>query len=61
MKNLILAVLVASTMTQSDYNNEVSAIVDRQNQEAYKQAQDNILDNQKQASAYSNCPNCPKS
>ena len=44
--------------TQSDYNDEVSALVDAQNQQQYQQQIDALQKNNKQSSDYSNCPYC---
>jgi hypothetical protein len=48
------------SVTQQDINNDVSAMIDAQNQANYDEAQQKLKDNQSQSSEYSNCPNCPQ-
>lgn len=52
--------LVAVIQTNADINQEVSAIIDKQNQEEYQNQIDNLKQNQEKSDTYSNCPTCPK-
>jgi hypothetical protein len=47
--------------TQSDINDEVSALIDAQNQQQYDQQQLQYEQNRNNSAEYSNCPNCPQS
>ena len=48
------------SVTQQDINNDVSAMIDAQNQAQYQQQIQALQNNQNQSEGYSNCPNCPQ-
>ena len=70
MNKIIMTILVIASLSgissakstvtesQTDYNNEVSAMVDAQNQQNYQQQMEALKNNQTQSADYSNCPNC---